>query len=113
MSEQRTDFRLLIDRLSRREGGRLVGALTRTLGAAGLSFVINRAIALSMVKGPAAALAALEGLDGQKAIGRYLPYHMTIGDLEMRSGRRAASREAFARAHCRCRAKSADWSKRN
>lgn len=59
---------------------------------------INRAIALSMIQGPAAALAALEGLDGQKAIGRYLPYHMTIGELEMRSGRRAAAREAFARA---------------
>lgn len=59
---------------------------------------INRAIAVSMVTGPEAALAELEMLDGQKAIERYLPYHMTIGDLEMRSGRRAAAREAFARA---------------
>ena len=38
MSEPRTELRSLIDRLSRRESGRLVGALTRTLGAAGLSF---------------------------------------------------------------------------
>jgi RNA polymerase sigma-70 factor (ECF subfamily) len=59
---------------------------------------INRAIALSMIKGPEAALSELEGLDGRKAIGRYLPYHMTVGDLEMRSGRRKAAREAFARA---------------
>jgi len=29
-------------------------------------------------------MAALEGLDGQKSIGRNLPYHMTVGDLEMR-----------------------------
>ncbi len=59
---------------------------------------INRAIVLSMINGPEAALSEIKGLDGQKAIGRYLPYHMTIGDLEMRSGRRAAAREAFARA---------------
>jgi RNA polymerase sigma-70 factor (ECF subfamily) len=59
---------------------------------------INRAIALSMIKGPEAALSELEGLDGRKSIGRYLPYHMTVGDLEMRSGRRKAAREAFARA---------------
>jgi predicted RNA polymerase sigma factor len=59
---------------------------------------INRAIALSMTKGPEAALAELEGLERQKAIARYLPYHMTVVDLEMRSGRRQAAREAFARA---------------
>jgi RNA polymerase sigma-70 factor, ECF subfamily len=59
---------------------------------------INRAIALSMVRGPQAGLAELEGLEREKAVGRYLPYHMTVGDLEMRSGRRAAARAAFARA---------------
>lgn len=59
---------------------------------------INRAVALSMVQGPEAALAALRGLDAQKGVGRYLPYHMTIGELEMRCGRRQAAREAFASA---------------
>lgn len=59
---------------------------------------INRAIALSMVEGADAALAALHGLGGEKAVGRYLPYHMAIGDLELRRGRRQAAREAFQRA---------------
>jgi RNA polymerase sigma-70 factor (ECF subfamily) len=59
---------------------------------------INRAIAVSMVEGPEAALAALSGLSAHKAIERYLPYHMTIGELELRSGRRQAARDAFTRA---------------
>ncbi|MBP6011577.1 MAG: hypothetical protein KBA31_05050 [Alphaproteobacteria bacterium] len=59
---------------------------------------INRAIALSMVKGADAALEALHGLEEQKAVGRYLPYHMTIGDLELKRGRRQAARAAFQRA---------------
>lgn len=59
---------------------------------------INRAIALSMVEGADAALEALHGLEGEKAVGRYLPYHMTIGDLELKRGRRQAAREAFQRA---------------
>ncbi len=29
---------------------------------------------------------------------RYLPYHMTMGDLALRSGRRQAARQAFSRA---------------
>lgn len=59
---------------------------------------INRAIALSMVEGPEAALGVLRALPEQKAIERYLPFHMTIGELELRSGRRQAAREAFTRA---------------
>ncbi len=59
---------------------------------------INRAVALSMVEGADAALEALQGLEGQKAVGRYLPYHTTIGDLELKRGRRQAAREAFQRA---------------
>jgi RNA polymerase sigma-70 factor, ECF subfamily len=59
---------------------------------------INRAVALSMIKGPEAALAELAGVGGQKSIERYLPYHLTVGELELRSGKRIAAREAFARA---------------
>ena len=59
---------------------------------------INRAIAVSMNRGPEAALADLEGFREQKAMARYLPYHMTVSDLEMRSGHRQAAREAIARA---------------
>jgi RNA polymerase sigma-70 factor (ECF subfamily) len=59
---------------------------------------INRAVALSMVQGPDAALDDLRGLETQKPVARYLPYHMTVGELELRRGARAAAREAFGRA---------------
>jgi RNA polymerase sigma-70 factor, ECF subfamily len=59
---------------------------------------INRAIALSKVMGPQAALAALKGLETQKAVTRYLPFHLTVGELEVQSGRRSQAREAFTRA---------------
>jgi RNA polymerase sigma-70 factor (ECF subfamily) len=60
--------------------------------------VVNRAIAMSMERGAQAALEALAPLAGQKAVSRYLPYHMAVGDLEMRRGERAAARAAFMRA---------------
>jgi RNA polymerase sigma-70 factor (ECF subfamily) len=59
---------------------------------------INRAIALSMTRGADAGLEALAPLAAQKTVARYLPYHLTIGDLELRRGRRAAARSAFAQA---------------
>jgi RNA polymerase sigma-70 factor (ECF subfamily) len=59
---------------------------------------INRAIALSMTRGADAGLEALAPLAAQKTVARYLPYHLTIGDLELKRGRRAAARAAFAQA---------------
>lgn len=59
---------------------------------------INRAIALSMTRGAEAGLEALAPLGAQKAVHRYLPYHLAIGDLELKRGMRAAARIAFARA---------------
>ena len=59
---------------------------------------INRAIALSMTRGVEAGLQALAPLAAQKAVGRYLPYHLAVGDLELRRGQRAAARAAFVRA---------------
>lgn len=59
---------------------------------------INRAVAVSMVEGPQTGLGVLAHLARQKSMTRYLPYYMTVGDLELRSGHRQAAREAFARA---------------
>ena len=59
---------------------------------------INRAVALGMTGGAEAGLAALKPLTGQKAVARYLPYHLAIGDLELKRGARAAARDAFAKA---------------
>jgi RNA polymerase sigma-70 factor (ECF subfamily) len=59
---------------------------------------VNRAIALSMVEGAAAGLAVLEPLANEKAMARYLPYHLAVGDLEARAGHRAEARAAFQRA---------------
>jgi RNA polymerase sigma-70 factor (ECF subfamily) len=59
---------------------------------------VNRAIALAMCDGAQAGLDALKPLAGEKAMARYLPYHLAVGDLEARAGRRAAARAALARA---------------
>jgi RNA polymerase sigma-70 factor (ECF subfamily) len=59
---------------------------------------INRAIALAMAGGAEAGLEALAPLAAQKAVARYLPYHLVVGDLELKRGERAAARAAFARA---------------
>lgn len=59
---------------------------------------INRAVALSMTRGPEAGLEVLAPLGGQKTVARYLPYHLAIGDLQLKRGARAAARKAFAKA---------------
>ncbi len=59
---------------------------------------MNRAIALAMSNGAEAGLDALKALQSEKSMGRYLPYHLAVGDLEARAGRRPAAREAFRRA---------------
>ena len=66
---------------------------------------LNRAVALAMVEGPAAALAEVEALerDGRLAGYRYLP--ATKADLLHRLGRdaEAAARTRGARAHAATR----------
>jgi RNA polymerase sigma-70 factor (ECF subfamily) len=59
---------------------------------------INRAIAIGMLRGPEAALQALAPLAGDKAVARYLPYHLAIGDLELRRDDKRAAQVAFQRA---------------
>lgn len=59
---------------------------------------INRAIALAMWQGAQAGLDALKPLAREKAMARYLPYQLAVGDLEARVGRRAEARAAFERA---------------
>ncbi|MDZ4867379.1 MAG: sigma-70 family RNA polymerase sigma factor [Alphaproteobacteria bacterium] len=59
---------------------------------------INRAIAIGMLRGPEAGLRALAPVTGDKAVARYLPYHLAIGDLELRRDDKRAARAAFARA---------------
>jgi RNA polymerase sigma-70 factor, ECF subfamily len=55
---------------------------------------LNRAVALSEVEGPAAALLVVEGLD----LPGYLPYHLTRAELLVRTGRTAEAVEAYDRA---------------
>lgn len=59
---------------------------------------VNRAIALAMCDGAQTGLEALKPLAGDKAMARYLPYHLAVGDLEARAGQRAAARAALERA---------------
>lgn len=67
----------------------------RLMAAAGTSVVaLNRAIALSHVEGPAAALAAVDAL----ALDHYHPFHVVRAHLLERLGRRAEARDAVATA---------------
>ena len=52
---------------------------------------LNRAVALAELEGPAAALAAIEGLD----LDGYAPFHVTRGELLARLGRADAAAEAY------------------
>jgi predicted RNA polymerase sigma factor len=56
---------------------------------------LNRAVAVSMHEGPAAALARVDPLRGDKALQRYQWLHSVRGDLLARLGRRDEAREAF------------------
>jgi RNA polymerase sigma-70 factor (ECF subfamily) len=58
---------------------------------------LGRALALAQVEGPAAALAALDALPGERlALAR--PYHVARADLLAKAGRPAAARAALAAA---------------
>ena len=56
---------------------------------------LNRAIAVAMVDGADAALSGIEHLARDPAVAKYVPFHMTIGDLELQRGRRGVARAAF------------------
>ncbi len=56
---------------------------------------LNRAVAVSMHEGPAAALAIVDTLRGDKALQRYQWLHSVRGDLLARLGRSDEAREAF------------------
>ncbi len=57
---------------------------------------LNRAVAVSKMDGPEAALAVLQTLDGK--LDAYFYYHSVRGGLLMQAGRAAEAREAFDRA---------------
>ncbi|MCE9521485.1 MAG: RNA polymerase subunit sigma [Alphaproteobacteria bacterium] len=56
---------------------------------------LNRAIAVAMVDGPDAALSGIEHLARDPLVAKYVPFHMTTGDLELQRGRRGVARAAF------------------
>lgn len=56
---------------------------------------LNRAIAVAAVDGAEIALSEIEHLARDPLVAKYVPFHMTIGDLELQRGRRGAARAAF------------------
>lgn len=59
---------------------------------------LNQTVALSLAKGPDAALAALAELEEQKVLERYQPFHAVRADMLRRAGRKADAAEAYRRA---------------
>ena len=58
---------------------------------------LNRAVIVAMTDGPAAALTSIAPLADDMQMQRYLPYHLTIGDLRLKAGDRSGAREAYDR----------------
>ena len=56
---------------------------------------LNRAIALSRVEGAASGLRALDQVEGDPTLGRYVLYHVTLGELSREAGDMAAARRHF------------------
>lgn len=56
---------------------------------------LNRAIVVSMIDGAEVALAGIEHLARDPLVAKYVPFHMTIGDLELQRGERRAAQAAF------------------
>jgi predicted RNA polymerase sigma factor len=59
---------------------------------------LNRAVALGMAQGPAAALPEVDALMQEAALARYHLLHAVRGDLLFKLGRMAEAREAFEQA---------------
>ena len=87
-STEATDWRqivLLYDELARLGGGAVVA--------------LNRAVAVSMVDGPAVALSQLEAPAIAKELASYHLYHAARADFLRRAGRIDDARDAYLRAH--------------
>jgi RNA polymerase sigma factor (sigma-70 family) len=56
---------------------------------------LNRAVVVGMVEGADVALGSIEHLARDPVVAKYVPFHMTIGDLELQRGRRAVARAAY------------------
>ncbi len=56
---------------------------------------LNRAVAVAMVDGADVALKEIEHLARDPLVAKYVPFHMTVGDLELQRGRRRVARAAF------------------
>jgi RNA polymerase sigma-70 factor, ECF subfamily len=59
---------------------------------------LNRAVVVGMTDGPAAALTSIAPLADDLAMQRYLPFHLTVGDLRLKQGDRTHARQSYARA---------------
>jgi RNA polymerase sigma factor (sigma-70 family) len=59
---------------------------------------VNRAVAVGMATGPAAGLAVLDALAGERSLANYPHLHGVRGDLLARLGRLAEARQEFTRA---------------
>ena len=59
---------------------------------------LNRAVAVGMAEGPAAGLALVESLAGERKLEGYSPLYAVRGDLLEKVGRRAEAQAAFQRA---------------
>ncbi|HSE27711.1 MAG TPA: RNA polymerase sigma factor [Gemmatimonadales bacterium] len=59
---------------------------------------VNRAVAVGMAEGPAAGLALVDALVGEKKLEGYYPLPAVRGDLLQKAGRLAEAREEFERA---------------
>ena len=75
---------------------RLYDALAALTGSPVVA--INRAVAIAETRGPAAALAAIDALAGDKRLADYQPYWAARADLLERLGRADAAAQAFERA---------------
>jgi predicted RNA polymerase sigma factor len=66
---------------------------------------LNRAIALSRLRGPRAGLAAVDAIAGDPLLARYYLLHATIGELALECGDRERAADSFAAAlACECSA---------
>jgi RNA polymerase sigma-70 factor, ECF subfamily len=64
---------------------------------------LNRAIAVSRLRGPRAGLAAVEAIAGDPLLARYYLLHATIGDLALECGDRERAADSFTAAlACEC-----------
>lgn len=59
---------------------------------------LNRAVAISMTQGPAAAIEFLARYEHDPAMQRYVLFHATRGELLRRAGRSASAADAFEHA---------------